>query len=331
VNLSAPPPLSLLPEDTALWHRACAFREHYWGRKTFLRGIIEISNHCRQNCLYCGLRRDNAALSRYRMTPESVFAVATAAKTLGFGTVVLQAGEDPGFPASQVAALVRRIKTELNLAVTLSLGEWSRAEYQQWREAGADRYLLKLETVNETNYARLRPGKTLGQRIKALEQLAALNYETGSGLISGLPGDAPGALSQGLELLAGFRPDMLSIGPFVPHPDTPLKRCAPGSGTDNLRALAMARVAVPEAHIPVTSALGLQGDAVRLLALEVANVLMLSQTPENVRKEYAIFPGKNQDHEPPEQRAAYFRTLLDSAGFTVPPGPGSAWHCREEH
>lgn len=364
----------LPPEDLPLWDEARALRERYWGRKVFLRGIVELSNHCRQNCLYCGLRRDNAALARYRMDLDDVFAAAETVKRLGFGTVVLQAGEDPGLTPRALAGLVMRIKRDLGLAVTLSLGEWEPSVYALWRKSGADRYLLKLETPDESLYARLRPGRTLEERVNALRILADLGYETGSGFITGLPdgtdcppagtdgssghpetpavcsdaihngtgasfacststpgcsGSAPGyansLLDAGFDLLATLQPDMVSLGPFVPHPGTPLGNHFPGSAAESLRAMAKARVRIPAAHIPVTSALGLHGDAMRLAALEVGNVLMPSLTPESVRDGYAIYPGKNADERSPEVRAAAFRPLLEGAGFTVSPGSGGAW------
>ena len=318
-----PPPLT--STDAALWQKACALREQYWKKNVFLRGIVEISNCCQQNCLYCGLRRDNTSLRRYRMEPDAIFAAARIVKRLGLGTIVLQAGEDPGFSPEDIARIVSRIKNELALAVTLSLGQWNPRVYTLWRKAGADRYLLKLETVNEKNYSLLRPGNTLAKRIRALHQLAALDYETGSGLITGLPGDTETTIVQGMELLGKHNPDMFSLSPFIPHPETPLKRCPAGDIAENLRAIAMARVMLPTAHIPVTSALGLQGDAMRLQVLEVADVLMASLTPQEVRKAYSIYPGKNLDEQAPEQRVTHFRSLLEVSGFTVPSGPGNAW------
>lgn len=290
-----------------------------------MRGIVEFSNHCRQNCLYCGLRRDNAKLTRYRMSPEAVFDCASEVKRLGFGTVVLQAGEDPGFPPEQVASLVEKIKAELGLAVTLSLGEWEKSTYTLWREAGADRYLIKLETADETNYSRLRPGKTRQARLDAIAALMDLGYETGSGLITGLPGQGEEQVLRGLELLAELKPDMASMGPFLPHPDTPLKNEQPGSIEDNLTAMAQARILMPKTHIPVTSALGLYGNEIRLAALEVGNVLMPSLTPRQVRENYAIYPGKNAGEQEPEERAENFIELLIRAGFSIPNGPGAAW------
>ena len=311
--------------DLALWAEASRLREEYWGKNVYLRGIVEFSNHCRQNCLYCGLRRDNRELSRYCLDAEAIFSAAKAVKGLGFGTVVLQSGEDAGGDGEDVAKLICRIKNKLNLAVTLSLGEREVADYRLWREAGADRYLLKLETLDEDLYARLRPGRKLAQRLHSLQELKDLGYETGSGLIAGLPGERPGDLRRGLEFLAGLHLDMLSISPFTPAPGTPFAEALACGLAEIFNAMALARVLMPTAHIPVTSALGLHGDDVRLAALAVGDVLMPSLTPEAVRGAYAIYAGKNSGAESPKARAEAMRDLLLNAGFALPAGPGSAW------
>jgi biotin synthase len=320
----------LAPGDLQLWETACRARADHWGRNVYLRGIVEFSNHCGQNCLYCGLRRDNAALGRYRLEPEAVFACARMVKTLGFGTVVLQSGEDAGYAVGDIGRIIRRVKEELGLAVTLSLGERSRETYALWREAGADRYLLKLEIPDPEIYARLRPGRKLDQRRNALGILAGLGYETGTGVIMGLPGETPEIFEQGLAVMAALQPDMVSLSPFIPHPATPLKAHPACGVAQTLRGMAMARIRMPRAHIPVTSALGLHGDAVRLAALEVGDVLMPSLTPGTVREAYAIYPGKNRQTLEPEERAAAFAPLLTSAGFTLPSGPGGAWRLLHE-
>ncbi len=314
--------------DLDLWEAASRLRRASWGQDVFLRGIVEFSNHCAQNCLYCGLRRHNGALARYRLTEDVVFAAATAVRDLGLGTVVLQSGEDAACCPESIAGLITRIKIELGLAVTLSLGEHPPETYALWRTAGADRYLLKLETLDESLYAALRPGRKLAERLRALETLAELGYETGSGLIAGLPGEKPAALQRGLEFLAGLGLDMVSISPFVPAPGTPLNADPPCALPDILNAMAAARALMPTAHIPVTSALGLHGDAVRLTALEVGDVLMPSLTPATVRGNYAIYAGKNSDAQDPAARAGAMRQMLLAAGFTLPSGPGSAWRLR---
>ncbi|MDR0339763.1 MAG: radical SAM protein, partial [Desulfovibrio sp.] len=250
--------------------KARALRERYWEKKVHLRGIIEFSNHCRQNCLYCGLRRDNQRLDRYRLDYKTIFACAQDVAALGFGTVVLQSGEDPALDvagAAGFAALVERIKSELGLAVTLSLGERKPREYALLRKAGADRYLLKMEIMDAALYASLRPGKKLEDRRSAFFRLQDLGYESGTGLIVGLPGDAEASLEESLAELALWQPAMLSISPFTPQSETPL-RAAPGCGANAaLHAMALARIHMPRAHIPVTSALNLHGEAVRRAGL----------------------------------------------------------------
>ncbi len=313
----------LKPES--VWNAASALRRRYWGRNVFLRGIVEFSNHFRRDCLYCGLRRGNAALARYRLGPEEIVGRAALVRDLGIGTVVLQSGEDPAFSGPVVAELIRRIKGGLGLAVTLSLGERKRPEYALWRAAGADRYLLKAETFDPALHARLRPGRRLAQRLDALNALADLGYEIGSGIIAGLPGWRREGLDADLDDLAALRPDMVSISPFVPHPATPLGTYPAFSVDETLAVMAAARLRMPTAHIPVTSALGLHGDAVRIKALEVADVLMPSLTSERVREDYAIYPGKNRQRAAPEKRAQAMRDMLLAAGFNLPSGPGGAW------
>ena len=314
----------------AEFDEACLLRRTYWGRKVFLRAIVEFSNHCGQNCLYCGLRRDNLALKRYRLDYEQIYACAVTAKRLGMGTVVLQSGEDLWYSGQALADLIVRIKSELGLAVTLSLGERKRAEYALWRAAGADRYLLKIETWDAQTYAWLRPGKKLEERLQNFMILEELGYETGSGIIAGLPGDTEDSLRQACQRLATLKPDMLSISPFVPHPASPLRGHPGFSAGATLQLMAFARILMPTVHMPVTSALGLQGDAVRLRALEVGDVLMPSLTPAEVREDYAIYAGKNQQTAMPEERAAALRALLLEAGFTLPSDAGGAWRIRSQ-
>ena len=311
--------------DAQTWRQACALRKRYWGDGVFLRGIIEFSNYCRQNCLYCGLRRDNAKLARYRLAPETIVAAAADIAALGIGTVVLQSGEDPQYDGPALAGIVRDIKQRFNLAVTLGVGERDPADYALWREAGADRYLLKMETFDESLHGRLRPGCSPAARLRAFEHLAALEYETGTGLIAGLPGETPEQAERDMAELARSRADMISISPFTPHPDTPLGAYPACPPETVLHRMALARIATPAAHIPVTSALGLHGDALRIRGLEVGDVLMPSFTPTTVRAAYAIYPGKNASAVAPLERATAMKAMLLEHGFSLPSGPGEAW------
>jgi len=311
--------------DSQIWSQARALREQHWGTAVFLRGIIEFSNHCRQNCLYCGLRRDNANIARYRLTPEAIVAAAADIAALGIGTIVLQSGEDQYYNGPALAAVIRAVKKRYGLAVTLSVGERDFADYALWREAGANRYLLKVETFDQGLHEHLRPGCSLSSRLCAYEHLAALDYETGTGLIAGLPGETPELAERDMAELARLQADMISISPFTPHPDTPLGAYPACPPETVLRRMALARIAMPTAHIPVTSALGLHGDALRLRGLEVGDVLMPSFTPEDVRAAYAIYPGKNAAAAPPPERAAAMKAMLLEHGFSLPSGPGAAW------
>jgi biotin synthase len=260
-----------------------------------------------------------------------MLAAAAAIAALARGRVVLQSGEDPHYDGPVLAEIVSAIKRRFGLAVTLSVGEREFADYALWREAGADRYLLKMETFDESLHARLRPGCSPASRQRAFEHLAALDYETGTGLIAGLPGETPELAEQDMDKLARLRADMISISPFTSHPDTPLgahPACPPETA---LHRMAPARITAPSAHIPVTSALGLHGDALRRRGLEGGNVLMPSFTPENVRAAYAVYPGKNASAVAPLERAAAMKTMLLEHGFSLPPGPGEAWRKRSRN
>ncbi|MDR0453696.1 MAG: [FeFe] hydrogenase H-cluster radical SAM maturase HydE, partial [Deferribacteraceae bacterium] len=323
-----PQPLPLLPDlikgghDETLFAEAKRLREKFWGNNVFLRGIIEFSNYCRQNCLYCGLRRDNKNLNRYRLTPDEIFQTASEIKMLGINTVVLQSGEDTQYSGTDIARLTEKIKNGLGLAVTLSLGERGKSDYAVWKNAGADRYLLKVETFSETRHNALRPGATLARRLEALHNLICLDYECGSGLIGGLPEETPETLAFDLMRLAELKLDMISISPFTPHPDTPLYDKISYGAQETMRLMAIARLMTPSAHIPVTSALSLHGDNIRLQGLTIGDVIMPSLTPAEVRADYFIYSGKNRDSAPPVQRAQTIINTLTARGFTLPSGTG---------
>lgn len=318
-------------KDGEVWERARLLREKYWERKVYLRGVIEFSNYCCQNCLYCGLRRDNKEIRRYRLSVDEILDAARQIKDLGYGTAVLVSGEDPGYSYEDIALAIRRLKNELGLAVTLSLGERSAKTYADWLQAGADRYLLKLETLDPDKYVRLRPGRRLEERLNALNILRDLGYELGSGFITGLPGEDEDIVRQGLECLASLKPDIVSLSPFTPHPATPLKDSPQGEIASNLLLMAEARILMPYAHIPVSSLLELYGQKTRLAALEVGNTLMPSLASESFQSSYESGSAKNGSTETPEQRARSFRRQLLAAGFELPSGPGSSWRlCKQE-
>ncbi|MEW5763025.1 MAG: [FeFe] hydrogenase H-cluster radical SAM maturase HydE [Bacillota bacterium] len=310
-------------EAAALFRAADAVRAEYLGNAVHLRAVIEFSNYCVKNCLYCGLRRGNRRLARYRMTPEEILAAAGRARAEGYRTVVLQAGEDPAYKTAELARLVYRIKTELDVAVTLSLGDLRRDAYRELRAAGADRYLLKHETADPALFARLRPGTTLAGRLERLSWLRELGYQVGSGNIVGLPGQAPETLADDILLLKECDVEMAGIGPFIPHPATPLGTCPPGSLDLTLKVLAVTRLLLPLAHLPATTAVATLHPAGRRRALlSGANVVMPDLTPAPYRRHYEIYPGKGAPAGEGPNSFAWWEKELAGLDRTVARGYG---------
>jgi biotin synthase len=290
-----------------LWRRADETRRQRVGDAVHLRGLLEISNFCARQCAYCGLRAGNKKLARYRMTGEEIFASARQAVKFGYGTTVLQAGEDYGLAAEFMADVVRRIKNETPLAVTLSLGERSDEDLEAWREAGADRYLLRFETSDPGLFNAIHPplGNQKCDRIAILRQLKNLGYEVGSGIMIGIPGQTYASVADDIALFRDLDLDMIGIGPFIPHPATPLacglynhlpvsEDQVPNTELMVYKAVALTRLARPDANIPATTALAtinkLNG---RELGLQRgANVLMPNLTPVQYRALYEIYPDK---------------------------------------
>lgn len=297
-------------------------RESTLGSEVHLRGIIEFSNYCKQNCLYCGLRRDNHHTRHYRLTPDEILAIARDAAQRGFKTIVLQSGEDPWYTSTELARLVDQIKS-LDVAVTLSLGEHSKQDYLLWRNAGADRYLLKHETSDPKLFAHLRPGTCLENRLESLYTLKLLGYQTGSGNMVGLPGQTPETLIGDLLLLQQLDVEMAGIGPFIPHPDTPLGHYPSGSIDLTLHVLALARHLLPYTHMPATTAIHTLHPEGRRLALQSgANVIMPNVTPMQYRTNYQIYPKNNM--RALEQELETLHSLLASLNRSISTDYGHA-------
>lgn len=307
----------------ALFRAADEVRRRYVGDEVHVRGLIEFSNNCVRNCHYCGLRSANKNLKRYRMSPDEIVEVAERAARLGCGTIVLQSGEDPAWDAQTMAEVIGKIKQRTGLAITLSVGNRPREDYAAWREAGADRYLLKHETADAELFSRLRPGTTLKDRLACLNYLRELGYQVGSGNIVGLPGQTLASLADDIVLLQTLDVEMAGIGPFIPHPDTPLAAATPGSVDLTLRVLAVARLAVPWAHLPATTALGTADPEGRQKALRCgANVVMPNVGPTEYRPLYQIYPGKICLNEAAEKCLTCIGAMISSLGRTVGHGPG---------
>jgi biotin synthase len=280
-------------EEELLFTAADQVRRECVGDEIHLRGIVEFSNFCTQNCLYCGLRRDNQALVRYRMSFSEIVAAAGNARSQGWGTVVLQSGEDPWFNRERMADLIRAIKEDTDLAITLSVGERPYADYRAWRKAGADRYLLKHETASPALFRRLRPGRELQERLGALCCLRELGYEVGSGDMVGLPDQTDEDLARDIQHFSLHDFDMIGIGPFIAHPQTPLAGATNGSLNRTLKVLAITRIITRDPNLPATTAVGvLDKNGRRLALLAGANVIMPNITPPRYRQHYQIYPGK---------------------------------------
>ena len=322
-----------------LWRRADLGRQQSVGGEVHLRGLIEISNHCIRLCGYCGLRVDNRELPRYRMTADEIMACVREGLDFGYGTVVLQAGEDPGIRADWMADVVRRIKAETPLAVTLSLGERERDELALWREAGADRYLLRFETSNRALFQRIhppRPGQAT-DRLALLGTLRELGYEVGSGVMIGIPGQTYDDLAGDLELFRELNLDMIGVGPFLMHPETPLAdpqqrpeappdEQAPASELMTYKAIALTRLLCPRANIPSTTALATlnKRNGRELGLVRGANIVMPNLTPPQYRVHYEIYPNKACIQESAGLCHRCMEVRIESIGRTRGSGRGDS-------
>lgn len=282
-------------DDEWLRNEAMRIRLKTKGEEILTRGLIEISNHCRNNCLYCGIRAGQCHVVRYRMTADEIAATANYAATQGFGTVVLQGGEDPTHTAEWVAGVVSRIRNDQpDIAITLSLGERSREDYALWREAGANRYLLRHETAMKEHYGRLHPATmSFENRRRCLWDLKGLGYETGAGMMVGSPYQTEDNLIEDLRFLEELQPDMIGIGPFIHAEGTPFESFPDGSLQMTLRLISLLRIRHPYANIPATTALAAIQDNGRELGLKAgANVIMPNLTPQQYRENYRLYNRK---------------------------------------
>ncbi len=266
-----------------------------FGRQIFVRGLIEFTNYCKNDCYYCGIRRSNKNAVRYRLTQEEILECCHAGYGLGFRTFVLQGGEDYFYSDDDIAAIVRAIKAQHpDCAVTLSIGERSRETYALWKKAGADRYLLRHETADFAHYAKLHPAELSAKnRQNCLYTLKELGYQAGAGFMVGSPYQTAENLADDLMFLQKLRPQMIGIGPFIPHHDTPFKDEPAGSVELTLVLLAVLRLLFPHVLLPATTALGTLAPGGRLLGIKAgANVIMPNLSPQNVRGKYLLYDNK---------------------------------------
>ena len=285
------------PEEIdALYAFADSVRRQFVGDDIHLRAIIEFSNHCIQGCLYCGLHQQNRELVRYRMEEEEILKTVSHAAESGYRTVVLQSGEDPWYTREVLVQLIAKIRKRTDMAITLALGERPSEEYETFFNAGADRYLLKHETADPELYARLNPGMRLSNRLNCLKELKRIGFQTGSGIMIGLPGQTLESIAEDIMLFYRMDMDMIGCGPYIPNPG-----CPAGMANDlreelSYRVLALNRIVTRNAHLPSTTALSTlnENDARKKALQRGANVIMPNVTPEAFRRHYQIYPSKRR-------------------------------------
>ena len=274
---------------------AVKLRKKYYGDKVFTRGLIEFTNYCKNNCYYCGIRKGNHNAQRYRMTKEEILECCKQGYELGFRTFVLQGGEDPYYTDEKMVDIIRSIRESYtDCAITLSIGEKSYESYRLFREAGADRYLLRHETANEEHYEKLHPRQmSLSNRMKCLYELKELGYQVGAGFMVGSPGQTLDCIAQDLVFLQELKPQMVGIGPFIPHHDTVFADESAGNVDLTLFLLSVIRIILPKVLLPATTALGTMDPRGREKGLSVgANVVMPNLSPVMNRKKYDLYDNK---------------------------------------
>jgi biotin synthase len=306
-----------------LLKRANQVRKQYVGDAVHLRGLIEFSNICRNNCLYCGIRRGNAHVCRYHMSEEELIETARKAAHLGFKTIVMQSGEDMYYTTERLCRIISAIK-KFDVAITLSIGERPYEEYKAFKEAGADRYLMRIETTDKALYHKLDPQMSWQYRYECLLNLKKLGYELGSGIMVGLPEQSLESIAEDLLFLKDLGVDMAGIGPFIPHSQTPLASAKGGTLDLALRTMAVMRLLLPDINIPATTAMESLHPQGRIMALKAgANVVMPNVTEGEYRKLYELYPNKICVNDTPAHCHSCIGLKIMSIGRTIGEGYGS--------
>lgn len=303
-----------------LFKRAVAVRKEIYSNEVFIRGLIEFTNYCKNDCYYCGIRFSNSNAIRFRLSEEEILGCCKTGYALGYKTFVLQGGEDPFYTQKKIESLVYKIKSLYpDCAVTLSVGEHSKETYKRWFSAGADRYLLRHETANDKHYSLLHPSSlTLENRKRCLYDLKEIGYQVGCGFMVGSPYQTAENLAEDLMFLKEFRPDMVGIGPFIPHSDTPFKNEKAGTLELTLFMLGLTRLLLPEALIPATTALGtIHENGRELGVLAGANVCMPNLSPENARQNYTLYNNKLNSGSEAAENLMELSARMEKIGYKI--------------
>lgn len=307
-------------QELYLFEKARRKKEEVYQDKIYIRGLIELSNYCKNNCLYCGIRAVNTAIERYRLSKEQILDCTRYGYELGFRTFVLQGGEDPAYSDQYICDIVRQIKEEHpDCAVTLSIGEKTYESYKAYKDAGADRYLLRHETATESHYRMLHPEKmSFKNRQRCLEDLKSLGYQVGSGFMVGSPFQTIEHIVADLRYLQQLEPDMIGIGPFIPHHQTPFADKEQGNLHLTLRLIAILRLMFPNALLPSTTALGSIHPQGRKMGLRCgANVVMPNLSPLDVRNLYKIYDNKAYVNAEAAEGIAILKKEAEEIGYKV--------------
>lgn len=312
--------LSTSEYDSELFKKADEVRQSYYGKNVYIRGLIEFTNNCKNNCYYCGIRAGNGCAERYRLTKEEILMCCKTGYELGYRTFVLQGGEDPYYSDKDICEIVSQIKkNHPDCAVTLSIGEKEKKSYIDYYNAGADRYLLRHETANEMHYKKLHPeNMSLENRKRCLYDLKEIGYQVGAGFMVGSPYQTYDNLYEDILFLKDLQPDMIGIGPFLKHNQTPFKDFENGSFELSLRLISILRLVFPYALIPATTALGTINPKGRELGLMAgANVLMPNLSPKDVRKKYELYENKICTGEEAAECRGCLEKRVESAGYKI--------------
>lgn len=316
-----------------LWKIADKKAREIYKDSIFIRGLIEFSNYCKNDCLYCGIRRSNKSASRYRLSLEEIVSCADMGYDLGFRTIVMQSGEDMFYSDEVLSSIISKIKkNHPDIAITLSIGERSFESYKKLKEAGADRYLLRHETANKSHYEKIHPKEmSYENRIKCLENLKVLGYQVGCGFMVGSPFQTEEDLAEELLFLKKVNPQMVGIGPFISHKDTPFKDKENGTVEMTLFMLSLIRLTLPNVLLPATTALGTLDPLGREKGIKAgANVIMPNLSPVGVRKKYSLYDNKICTGEEAAECIACLKTRINKTGYKIVVSRGDHIDFKEE-